>query len=248
MYYINKQPMQKAESSDGSMLLIHSIFYTVQGEGPHAGKPAVFVRLGGCNLQCPGCDTEYTKGSAYESIDSILTRIGMAFDGNPVSLVVITGGEPFRQNIGPLINKIYSATYWTIQVESNGTLALPESLERRYIANRFGIVVSPKAGKVHPSLWPHIIAYKYVLDWEHIDRRDGLPTSVLGMPAAPARPHEGYDGPIYVNPADEVLVDREGHQWSDKIQMTHNSKACVSSAMAFGYTVGIQMHKLLKVA
>src|SRR3954467_9071958 len=48
--------------SDGNSLSIHSIFYTLQGEGPYSGCPAVFMRLAGCNLQCPGCDTDYTSG------------------------------------------------------------------------------------------------------------------------------------------------------------------------------------------
>ena len=45
----------------GLSLQVNSIFYTIQGEGPFAGRPAIFIRLAGCNLQCPGCDTEYTK-------------------------------------------------------------------------------------------------------------------------------------------------------------------------------------------
>lgn len=233
---INFQPISKAEVSDGSKLLVKDIWFTIQGEGPNVGKPAVFLRLGGCNLQCPGCDTEYTVGSAYEGIDSIITRIRMAFgDYAGEHLVVITGGEPFRQNLGPLIDRIYSTTYWNIQVESNGTLGF-EPL-RRFMSHRFSIVASPKAGKVHPSLYPFITAYKYVLDIVNIDPRDGLPTSVLGLPAAPARPHAGFDGDIYVQPADER--DSENNEW--------NLAACVDIAKRFGYRVGIQTHKLMGV-
>ena len=57
----NTQPAEKQVKSSGLILAINSIFYTIQGEGPFAGSPAVFVRLAGCNLQCPMCDTEYTS-------------------------------------------------------------------------------------------------------------------------------------------------------------------------------------------
>ena len=228
---INFQPMTKAEVSDGCSLLIHSIFFTIQGEGPNVGMPAVFVRLGGCNLQCPGCDTEYSKGAAIESIESILTRVQMAFgDYKGQRLVVITGGEPFRQQIEPLCSLLHLSGM-IIQVETNGTLGL-QGHEYDYPIQ---IVVSPKAGKVHPTLYPYITAYKYVLDSNNVDLRDGLPTSVLGMPAAPARPHEGFGGYVYVQPADE------SNGWTN----AGNCQAAITSAMKFGYRLCLQTHKIV---
>ena len=50
---INIQPIEKRELSTDGSVQVHSIFYTLQGEGPFAGQPAVFVRLAGFNLQCP---------------------------------------------------------------------------------------------------------------------------------------------------------------------------------------------------
>jgi organic radical activating enzyme len=253
---INFQRPTKIERGDGLSLLVHSVFYTVQGEGPNVGRPAVFVRLGGCNLQCPGCDTEYTAGSAYEDLDSLLTRVRMAFNGyNGEHLVVITGGEPFRQNIIPFANALVRSGH-EVQVESNGTLGLPrdekdhENPYRPFNPPLFSIVVSPKAAKVHPDLFPFITAYKYVLDFEHIDPRDGLPTSVLGMPAAPARPHSEFRGDIYVQPADEPkdphaypLDKAYDPQARNKLNMV----AVLDSAMKFGYRVCLQIHKLLGV-
>lgn len=235
MIPINKQEPLKAEESDGSNLLVHSIFYTIQGEGPHAGKPAVFIRLAGCNLQCPGCDTEYSHGAERLTFITILSRVAESHgDGLAWKpLVVITGGEPFRQNIIPLIEALRINDY-RVQVETNGTLAPDE-----WTVWDFDIVVSPKAGKVSEALWSKIIAYKYVLDGGHIDERDGLPTSVLGMPAKPARPHSGFAGEVYVQPADVSGIGNP-MDWENQ----KNLEATIQSAMKYGYRLCIQTHKV----
>src|SRR5574343_1826946 len=96
----NQQP---APRDFQDTLEVHSIFSTIQGEGPFCGRPAVFVRLAGCNLQCPGCDTDYTQNRArldYEIILSII-RDQLALTASKANLIVVTGGEPFRQNIAP---------------------------------------------------------------------------------------------------------------------------------------------------
>lgn len=244
MQRINFQPISKIERGDGQTLLIHSVFPTIQGEGPNVGMPAVFLRLGGCNLQCPGCDTEYTSGAANEPIESILTRIRMAFgDRRGSRLVVITGGEPLRQNLYKLIHQLHES-YIQVQIETNGTAEIQESLLWHHHLKGSGlapqIVVSPKAGKVHLSLFPYIAAYKYVLDAHHVDPDDGLPESVLGMPGRPARPHEGYDGPVYVQPADEPACG----DWGGEGANTENLKAAIDSAMKYGYRLCLQTHKI----
>jgi 7-carboxy-7-deazaguanine synthase len=257
MQRVNFQPISKIERGSNDSLLVHSLFFTIQGEGPNVGKPAVFIRLGGCNLQCPGCDTEYTTGSAYERIDSIVTRVGMAFgDYKGERLVVITGGEPMRQDIVPFINLLFGQD-WEVQIETNGTLPLADisGLCKR-AWQRLQIVVSPKAGKVSANLHPFIVAYKYVLDVNHIDERDGLPESVLGMPAAPARPFPDYEHEVYVQPADEkrdgIGVAQHGSgegylvdaKLSDRDANTRNMKATIDSAMKFGYRLCLQTHKI----
>jgi len=238
MQRINFQPITKIERGGvGDSLLVHSIFFTIQGEGPNVGKPAVFVRLGGCNLQCPGCDTEYTHATANERLDSIITRIGMAFgDYKGERLVVITGGEPLRQQITGFINALFDRGY-EVQIETNGTVALADvSLLCQAAWRRLQIVVSPKAPKIAANLHPFIIAYKYVLDADHIDSRDGLPESVLGMPGAPARPFSDFDGIVYVQPADEP----EANGVKNKLNM----KATINSAMKHGYRLCLQTHKI----
>lgn len=235
MQRINFQPISKVERTDGQSLLIHSIFFTIQGEGPNVGKPAVFVRLGGCNLQCPGCDTKYTSGSANEHIESIYTRIGIAFgDYKGERLVVITGGEPLRQTIEAFINGLFERGY-AVQIETNGTVGFGNITHLSKEAWRsLQIVVSPKANKISPNIQSFITAYKYVLDADHIDERDGLPESVLGMPAAPARPHVDFEGEIYVQPADETASSGRNKA---------HLRSTIDSAMKFGYRLCLQTHK-----
>ncbi len=76
------------------MLQLVEIFYTVQGEGTHAGTPAVFVRLAGCNLSCHFCDTDYAM-SSFAQVDEIVARVRDV--GGDCPTVVLTGGEPLAQ-------------------------------------------------------------------------------------------------------------------------------------------------------
>ena len=117
---VNKQPAEKQHLTDFTVE-VHSIFDTIQGEGPFAGSPAVFIRLTGCNLQCQFCDTEYT--SVREAITPVeaLNRVKAAHGDSPRGLVVLTGGEPFRQNISPLCAALLHAGYH-VQIETNGTM------------------------------------------------------------------------------------------------------------------------------
>ena len=97
--------MKKMPDADPTTLWVHSIFPTIQGEGIFAGVPAVFLRLGGCNLQCPFCDTDYTEGSEWMQGDQIVYLVRF-FMPRKANLVVITGGEPMRQKLGPLIKTL----------------------------------------------------------------------------------------------------------------------------------------------
>lgn len=246
MIPINKQAPEKREHHPHGLIRVHSMFYTIQGEGPYVGVPAVFIRLSGCNLQCPGCDTEYATG-VYESPESITTRVRQLFGDSgrgPLGapLVVITGGEPFRQDIVVLLYLLARAGYRT-QVETNGTMEFYNPFADPL---DFDIVVSPKAGKVHRSLWSRIIAYKYVLNHGDIDERDGLPTRVLGMPGRPARPHEGFEGRVYVQPAEESEPAKNwaGEFVLDNAKNKVNLVMAIESAMRFGYTLCIQTHKI----
>ena len=146
MFGKNEIVGQKYFDKAGDKLFVTSIFYTLQGEGPYRGEPAVFVRLAKCKLACSFCDT-YFDGGDWLTFDEIDFRIGNVlreyFDGyvpdwseKKIGLVV-TGGEPMLQkNLGEFLERMEGHFAWT-QIESNGTIVqnIPESTT---------LVVSPK--------------------------------------------------------------------------------------------------------
>ena len=169
---MNLQPIEKFFDSKDE-LQVHSIFYTIQGEGPFCGYPAVFVRLAGCNLQCPGCDTDYTSKRTVMTSGEVALKVSalMPFVGG---LVVITGGEPFRQNLSKLFQRLVYDLGCAVQVETNGTLPPTENMPSSVV-----VVCSPKAGKISSNLAAKVSCYKYVLSATSI-AADGLPGLVLG--------------------------------------------------------------------
>lgn len=230
---INKQPPEKQSNGDGATLQVNSIFYTIQGEGIFAGSPAVFVRLAGCNLQCPACDTEYTKRSEmsiYEISSKILQLLIESTNSNLTMrrLVVITGGEPFRQNLVPFTNLLLSMGY-LIQIETNGTLY-------QEIDKNIFVVCSPKTSSINQKLLPHISAFKYVVDYNNIDS-DGLPITALDHPSNGAVYKAPLGKLIFIQPADEK--DNE----SNKL----NIEAAKKSVMLHNRILCIQLHKLIGV-
>ena len=140
---VNEQSAEHAVVDTFGCIDVHSIFPTIQGEGPHAGRPAVFVRLAGCNLTCPACDTDYTSTRDRMSVHHVINRIATV---NPVvdtpTLVVITGGEPFRQDITELINRLLEFSH-EVQIETNGTL-WRKSMSNIRPNHSLQIVCSPK--------------------------------------------------------------------------------------------------------
>jgi len=110
-------------------LLINEIFYSIQGESTHSGRPCVFVRLTGCNLRCTYCDTRY----AYEEgIKMEITEIMDRVTAYKCSLVEITGGEPLLQNETPvLIHRLLENGYEAL-METNGSLDISK-VDRRCI-------------------------------------------------------------------------------------------------------------------
>lgn len=109
---------------------VNEIFYSLQGEGYHTGTPAVFVRLAGCNLKCPFCDTRH--GAYCDMTEAEITASVCRY---PAKLVVITGGEPTLQLNETLIEMLKSKGK-TIAIETNGTRIVPASVD--------WVTVSPK--------------------------------------------------------------------------------------------------------
>lgn len=223
---MNSQPISRPEYHQKT-IDVQTIFHSIQGEGPFAGRPAVFVRLAGCNLRCPHCDTNYS-----DPIPQLPEQIAAAVFsyGASTSLVVLTGGEPLRQDISSLVDILQNNGY-TIQLETNGTLN-PAFLDM----SKVHIVCSPKT-RIADGLQEHLLALKYVLHADKVDPTDGLPTSALGNLGAPARPNESFRGTIYVQPIDTGDVeDNKRHL-----------QAAIDSCMRFGYVLCLQIHKIINM-
>ena len=101
------------------MLSVNEIFYSIQGESTHAGKPCVFVRLSGCDLRCSWCDTSYAFNEGRRmSVDDIVRQVGEY--GSP--LVEVTGGEPLLQeDVYPLMERLLDAGR-TVLLETGGQI------------------------------------------------------------------------------------------------------------------------------
>ena len=134
---------------------VKEIFYTLQGEGANAGRPAVFCRFAGCNLWsgreqdrtkaiCQFCDTDFvgtdgTLGGKFTTAELLAAQIEAQWPAGDTDnrFVVMTGGEPLLQVDGALIAALHARGF-RIAVETNGTIAAPQGID--------WICVSPKAG------------------------------------------------------------------------------------------------------
>jgi 7-carboxy-7-deazaguanine synthase (Cx14CxxC type) len=136
------------------MYTVKEIFYTLQGEGRHTGRPAVFCRFSGCNLWtgkerhrakaiCQFCDTDFVgtgpDGGKFTTAVELAARIAASWphQGEGKPFVVCTGGEPLLQLDTQLIDALHAQGF-EIAVESNGTVAAPPGID--------WLCVSPKAG------------------------------------------------------------------------------------------------------
>ena len=107
------------------MYKINEIFYSLQGEGFHAGTPAVFVRFSGCNLRCAFCDTQHQQGTIM-SLQEIVDEVNKY----PLApLVVLTGGEPSLFIDEAFMMELKLKTGKRIAIETNGTRPLPTNLD-----------------------------------------------------------------------------------------------------------------------
>ncbi len=152
---------------------VKAIWKTLQGEGLFAGRPAVFVRLVGCNLwsgyqrtrerdaartgaDCPlWCDTEFTKeGSRLYGAAELAATVRA--EGGDIRFCVITGGEPLLQLDAPLVEALHEQGFF-IAIETNGTVSLAESC------------ASPATGHLVPPDWivcsPKLPEDKMVLEY-----------------------------------------------------------------------------------
>lgn len=131
---------------------VKEMYYTLQGEGAQAGRPAVFLRFAGCNLWsgreadratavCQFCDTDFVgvdgvNGGRFETPETLAAAVASLWPGGGQPLVVCTGGEPLLQIDAALIAALHAEGF-SVAVETNGTIAAPAGLD--------WICVSPKA-------------------------------------------------------------------------------------------------------
>ncbi len=133
--------------------LVKEIFYTLQGEGAHAGRPAVFCRFSRCNLWtgrerdrgraiCNFCDTDFNGtdgegGGRFATAEALAEAVSAKWPGGGRPYVVCTGGEPLLQLDDAAVAALHAARF-EVAVETNGTQPAPKGLD--------WICVSPKAG------------------------------------------------------------------------------------------------------
>ena len=105
-----------------SILKIKEIFWSFQGEGLRVGVPSIFLRLAGCSVQCPYCDTKdswESDAGAAMSIEEILSKIEIYKKKYPQSQVVITGGEPLEQDLSKITAALKKKNFF-LSIETNG--------------------------------------------------------------------------------------------------------------------------------
>ena len=104
---------------------VNEIFYSLQGEGHWSGTPMVFVRLSGCTLRWPFCDTDHAAATPM-SATAILEGVRKA--GGDCRRICLTGGEPSLQTDDALVELLHGAGY-LLHIETNGTHPLPEGID-----------------------------------------------------------------------------------------------------------------------
>ena len=219
-------PIRLPEKGDGLHLMVKQIFKTLQGEGPHVGIPAIFIRLGGCNLACDFCDTEFEnfKKLSTESIIDQVKELSLNSENiRSIDLVVITGGEPFRQPIHKLCESLLGEKF-AVQIETNGTIY-------RETPSGVDIVCSPKVVngkylKVREDLLKRITAFKFLISAQKME-----------YSSVPDLGQITYNIPVFVQAMDELNND---------INMA-NKKLAVEIAINNGYRLSYQIHKELRI-
>lgn len=203
------------------MYTIKSIFYTLQGEGANAGRPAIFCRFAGCNLwsgreddralaQCRFCDTDFVGtdgpggGRFRDPAHLAAACADAAGEEAAPALIVLTGGEPLLQVDAALIEALHDEGF-EIAVETNGTITAPAGLD--------WITVSPKAGATLVQRTGHELKLIYP--------QAGLRPEDLEQLAFAHRFLQPMDGPdLAANTAQAIAYCKANPSWRLSIQ-TH---------------------------
>jgi len=162
---------------------VKEIYYTLQGEGAHAGRPAVFCRFSGCNLWsgreedrhkaiCKFCDTDFwgidgVNGGKYSAVE-LAQKISDCWpdDDKGKKYVVCTGGEPLLQLDESLI-EVFHQYNIEVGVETNGTIELPKGLDWVCMSPKEGSEVIVKKGNELKLVYPQ--GKMDPKEWEKLD-------------------------------------------------------------------------------
>lgn len=242
-------------------LAVTSVFRTLQGEGPLAGRCAIFVRLAGCNYgsktdMCGFCDTNFQLDDAdwytpQQLVDKVLAVPGF----NERDVLVITGGEPTLQHtLLDFIVKI-SGAFAEIQIETNGTQPkfFQEAYARGMDGNNFLVVVSPKANerlKKYPPLHKDVRWWasdlKYVLSADLESAHHEVPAEVLT---------ELRHKTIWVSPMTVYKKAYDGEVSSvwdaelvDQVATAANYAYAAAYALKHNLRLSVQVHTLTAIA
>jgi len=212
---------------------VKELFYSLQGEGCRAGRPAVFIRFSGCNLWsgreadraragCRICDTDFVGtdgpgGGLYASAGELAARAHLLWPAAPAArpYVVCTGGEPLLQLDAPLVAALHDAGF-EVGVETNGTAAPPPGIDWICVSPKPGVALVARRGQELKLLYP----------------LDG------------AEPGTGVD------PADYLDLDFENFclQPVDGPQVEIATQRAVSYCLAHPrWRLSLQLHKILRI-
>jgi 7-carboxy-7-deazaguanine synthase len=161
---------------------VKEIFLTLQGEGLHAGRRAVFLRFTGCNLWtgreedratavCQFCDTDFVgmdgeNGGRYDAAALAAKVAGLWGEGAEHRYVVLTGGEPMLQVDDAVVDALHSNGF-EIAIESNGTLPVHNGIDWVCISPKAGSDVVQQTGDELKLVWPQAGTYIEVLEkWD----------------------------------------------------------------------------------
>lgn len=206
----------------GLLLTVVDIDQGIERDGPNAGRSAVYIHLAGCQLDCWYCETANQSGDV-RALTSIIVEVNNMRGRTQIGdkpLCVLTGGEPMKQKVGPLVETLLGHG-WMVQLETNGEewVDLPDSED-------LDIICSPKSDHVHTFVKSRATCWRYMIrEADEYERRDGLPVcntqKIDGSRVAVAKPTRGR--PVWLQP-----VTEDGS--TDK-----NTRATKSRAMEYGY-------------